>query len=87
MKLYGSAHAKRVKQIVDENKSKFETNNADIDRAIETYNEEGPLEDAWSFAAESEVQRMESIIEKQMSEDLHEPEFNEIPELSDNHNH
>lgn len=72
-----------VFEIVHRNRAEYDKHSTEIDKAIEDFEQNGPIEDAWvTLAPTTELLRMECIAER---EEIHPDELNEqddVPEFS-----
>nr|XP_021333346.1 uncharacterized protein LOC101884770 [Danio rerio] len=83
VKLPGSDEVQRVYNIVSENREKYEKHNEDIERAIEDFEKNGPIEDAWTtLAPTNELIRLESIMEREPIDPNEVNEQDDIPEYT-----
>ncbi|XP_073763336.1 uncharacterized protein [Danio rerio] len=83
VKLPGSDEVQRVYNIVSKNREKYEKHNEDIERAIEDFEKNGPIEDAWTtLAPTNELIRLESIMEREPIDPNEVNEQDDIPEYT-----
>ncbi|XP_073808479.1 uncharacterized protein [Danio rerio] len=83
VKLPGSDEVQHVYNIVSENREKYEKHNEDIERAIEEFEKNGPIEDAWAtLAPTNELIRLESIMEREPIDPNEVNEQDDIPEYT-----
>ncbi|KAI2666920.1 ATP-dependent DNA helicase PIF1 [Labeo rohita] len=66
VKLPGTDELQRVFNIVNTNRDKYEKHNEAIEQAIEDFEKNGPVEDAWTtLAPANELIRLESLMERE----------------------
>ncbi|XP_077065633.1 uncharacterized protein LOC143718457 [Siphateles boraxobius] len=83
VKLPGTDELQRVYNIVNENREKYEKHNEAIEKAIEDFEQNGPVEDAWSkLAPANELIRLESISEREPTDPNDVNEQGDIPEYT-----
>ncbi|XP_055069998.2 uncharacterized protein [Misgurnus anguillicaudatus] len=83
VKLPGTDKLQRVCKIVNENREKYEKHNEAIEQAIEDFEQNGPVEDAWTtLAAANELIRLESISEREPTDPNDVNEQDNIPEYT-----
>uniref|UniRef100_A0A8C1N1W6 ATP-dependent DNA helicase n=1 Tax=Cyprinus carpio TaxID=7962 RepID=A0A8C1N1W6_CYPCA len=83
VKLPGTDELQRVFKIVNENREKYEKHNETIEKAIEDFEQNGPIEDAWTtLAPANELIRLESIMEREPTDPNEVNEQDEIPEYT-----
>ena len=83
VQLPGTEYLQSVFDIVNMNRAEYEKHNTAIEKAMEEFEQNGPIEDAWTtLAPATELIRLESIAER---EEVHPDEHNEqddVPEYS-----
>ncbi len=83
VKLPGTDELQRVFNIVNENREKYEKHNEAIEKAIEDFEQNGPIEDAWTtLAPANELIRLESIMEREPTDPNEVNEQEDIPEYT-----
>uniref|UniRef100_A0A8C1LAF7 ATP-dependent DNA helicase n=1 Tax=Cyprinus carpio TaxID=7962 RepID=A0A8C1LAF7_CYPCA len=83
VKLPGTDELQRVFDIVNENRKKYEKHNEAIEKAIEDFEQNGPIEDAWTtLAPANELIRLESIMEREPTDPNEVNEQEDIPEYT-----
>ncbi|RXN36816.1 replicase helicase endonuclease [Labeo rohita] len=83
VKLPGTDEPQRVCNIVNENREKYEKHNEAIEQAIEDFEQNGPVEDAWTtLAPANEMVRLESISEREPTDPNDVNEQDDIPEYT-----
>nr|DAA01286.1 TPA_exp: replicase/helicase/endonuclease [Danio rerio] len=79
--LIGIDGLQRVCKIVNQNREKFEKHNEDLEKAIEDFEKNGPIEDAWTtLAPANELIRLESIMEHEPTDPNEVNEQDDIPD-------
>uniref|UniRef100_A0A9J7WXW9 ATP-dependent DNA helicase n=1 Tax=Cyprinus carpio carpio TaxID=630221 RepID=A0A9J7WXW9_CYPCA len=83
VKLPGTDELQRVHMIVKRNREKYEKHNEAIEQAIEDFELNGPIEDAWTtLAPTNELIRLESILERESNDPNDINEQDNIPEYT-----
>ncbi|XP_073795416.1 uncharacterized protein isoform X2 [Danio rerio] len=83
VKLPGTEELESVFKIVNTNRLIYEKHNEAIEKAIEDFEQHGPVEDAWStLAPANELIRLESIMEREPIDPNDVNEQDDIPEYS-----
>ncbi|XP_026102347.1 uncharacterized protein LOC113073807 isoform X1 [Carassius auratus] len=83
VKLPGTDELQRVFDIVNENRKKYEKHNEAIEKAIEDFEQNGPIEDAWTtLAPANELIRLESIMEREPTDPNEVNEQEDVPEYT-----
>ncbi|KAG1927220.1 ATP-dependent DNA helicase PIF1 [Pimephales promelas] len=79
----GTDEVQRVCNIVNTNREKYEKHNEAIEQAIEDFEQNGPVEDAWStLAPANEMVRLESISEREPTDPNDVNEQDDVPEYT-----
>ncbi|RXN03150.1 replicase helicase endonuclease [Labeo rohita] len=83
VKLPGTDELQRVFSIVNTNRDKYEKHNEAIEQAIEDFEKNGPVEDAWTtLAPANELIRLESLMEREPTDPNEVNEQEDIPEYT-----
>ncbi len=83
VKLPSTDELQRVFNIVNENRQKYEKHNEAIEKAIEDFEQNGPIEDAWTtLAPANELIRLESNMEREPTDPNEVNEQEDIPEYT-----
>ncbi len=83
VKLPSTDELQRVFSIVNENRQKYEKHNEAIEKAIEDFEQNGPIEDAWTtLAPANELIRLESNMEREPTDPNEVNEQEDIPEYT-----
>ncbi len=83
VKLPATDELQRVFNFVNENREKYEKHNEAIEKAIEDFDQNGPIEDAWTtLAPANELIRLESIMEREPTDPNEVNEQEDIPEYT-----
>ncbi|KAL2076326.1 hypothetical protein ACEWY4_028078 [Coilia grayii] len=82
IRLPGSESVRRVWEIVEENRDRYEMESDAIEAAINDFVEVGPIEDAWAnFAPNSELIRVEALADRQAGDPSEDNEQDDVPEF------
>ncbi|KAI4879221.1 hypothetical protein NFI96_027864, partial [Prochilodus magdalenae] len=83
VKLPGIDTLQRVYTIVNENRAKYEKHSEAIEQAIENFEQNGPIEDAWtSLAPTNELIRLESMLEREPTDPTYVNEQDDVPDYT-----
>ncbi|KAL0198839.1 hypothetical protein M9458_007379, partial [Cirrhinus mrigala] len=83
VKLPGTDELQRVFNIVNVNRDKYEKHNEAIEQAIEDFEKNGPIEDAWTtLAPANELIRLESLMKREPTDPNEVNEQEDIPEYT-----
>ncbi|KAL6486235.1 hypothetical protein MHYP_G00056270 [Metynnis hypsauchen] len=83
VKLPGTETLQRVYTIVNENREKYEKHSEAIEQAIENFEQNGPIEDAWTnLAPTNELIRLECMIEQEPTDPTDVTEQDDVPDYS-----
>uniref|UniRef100_A0A3B1IIS5 ATP-dependent DNA helicase n=1 Tax=Astyanax mexicanus TaxID=7994 RepID=A0A3B1IIS5_ASTMX len=83
VKLPGTDTLQRVYTTVNENRKKYEKHSEAIDKAIENFEQNGPIEDAWTnLAPTNELIRLECMIEQEPTDPTDITEADDVPDFA-----
>ncbi|KAL6484420.1 hypothetical protein MHYP_G00064660 [Metynnis hypsauchen] len=83
VKLPGTETLQRVYTIVNENREKYEKHSEAIEQAIENFEQNGPIEDAWTnLAPTNELIRLECMMEQEPTDPTDVTEQDDIPDYA-----
>ncbi|XP_049340466.1 uncharacterized protein LOC111190042 [Astyanax mexicanus] len=83
VKLPGTDTLQRVYTTVNENRKKYEKHSETIDKAVENFEQNGPIEDAWTnLAPTNELIRLECMVEQEPTDPTDITEADDVPDFA-----